>query len=332
MTDLARRVLAGETRSAARLCRLVDERTPGYREHLRALGPGGGARVVGVTGSPGAGKSTLVDRLVAGLRARGLRVGVVAVDPSSPYTGGAILGDRIRMQQHFEDPDVFIRSVATRGAHGGLSRSTRDVVRVLEAWGARVVLVETVGVGQDELDVQLVAETTIVVSAPGQGDDVQAIKAGILEIADVFVVNKADRPAAENAVRDLENMLALGQLVPAPSTGHSPARPSRAAGGTDGGFSPRVLKTVATRGEGVPELLGALDEHAEYAKTEAGRASALGRRARLAARLLVDALGEAATAELASDLESAAARSLRGNADLDDEIDTLVRKFRHEGG
>jgi LAO/AO transport system kinase len=180
VSDLAARVMAGETRAAARLCRLIDDRTPGYRDHLLALAPARRAFTIGVTGSPGAGKSTLVDALIFALRKTEPRVGVVCVDPSSPFTGGAILGDRIRMQRHFVDPDVFIRSVATRGALGGLSRSARDIARVLEAWGATAVIVETVGVGQAEIDVTLAADTTAVVVAPGLGDDVQANKAGLL--------------------------------------------------------------------------------------------------------------------------------------------------------
>ena len=203
MSDLAARVVAGEVRAAARACRLVDDAAPGHVDLLKALFPHTGrAWIVGVTGNPGAGKSTLVDRLIAALRAQGKKVAVVAVDPTSPFTGGAILGDRIRMQRHFEDPGVFIRSLATRGALGGLSRSARDVVRVLDAWGADVVLVETVGVGQDELEITRTAHTTLVVMAPGMGDDVQAIKAGILECADVFAVNKADREGADSTVRE----------------------------------------------------------------------------------------------------------------------------------
>src|SRR6188768_571520 len=185
-------VLAGDVRALARACRLVDERWPGHHELLSAAFPHSRSSWwIGITGSPGVGKSTLTSRLIQHLRAQGQRVGVVAVDPSSPFSGGALLGDRIRMQAHWDDPEVFIRSLATRGAVGGLSRTTADIARVLSAWGARVVLIETVGVGQDELDVMHVAHTTLVVQAPGAGDDLQAAKAGLLECADVLVVNKA---------------------------------------------------------------------------------------------------------------------------------------------
>src|SRR5215472_9519245 len=198
-------------RAIGRALRLVDDRDPGAAAVLKALWPHAGKGwVLGVTGNPGAGKSTLCDRLIEAYRARGERVGVVAVDPTSPYTGGAILGDRIRMARHAGDEGVFIRSLATRGHLGGLSGSARDVVRVLDAAGFDVVLVETVGVGQDELEITRTAHSTLVVMAPGMGDDVQAIKAGLLECADVFAVNKADREGADATVRDLQLMIALG--------------------------------------------------------------------------------------------------------------------------
>jgi LAO/AO transport system kinase len=280
--DLTKRVCAGEVRAIARAMRLIDDRAEGYSELLKALFPHTGrAYVLGVTGTPGAGKSTLVDRLIAVNRVRGKRVGVVAVDPTSPFSGGAILGDRIRMQKHFLDDGVFIRSLATRGHLGGLSRSAADVIRVLDAAGFDLVIVETVGVGQDELDVARLAHTTLVIVPPGMGDDIQAIKAGILEIASVFVVNKADRDGADATVRDLEQMLALGdQLVEAAakSPGHS-ASMMRAIRGADAGQAPGgpwhvpVLRTVATRNEGLHELMAAVDAHRAHLEgTEDGRA------------------------------------------------------------
>jgi LAO/AO transport system kinase len=217
--ELADAVVSGDTRALGKACRLLDDRRPGYTDLARRLyAHGERSWTLGVTGSPGAGKSTLTDRLISKFRQRGCRVGVVAVDPSSPFSGGALLGDRIRMQRHIEDDEVFIRSVATRGALGGLSRSTQDVSMALGAWGADPVIIETVGVGQDELDITMTAATTLLVVAPGMGDDVQAIKAGVVEATDVFVVNKADRDGADRAVHDLEVMLALGNEVV--SVGH----------------------------------------------------------------------------------------------------------------
>ncbi|MBI5610317.1 MAG: methylmalonyl Co-A mutase-associated GTPase MeaB, partial [Deltaproteobacteria bacterium] len=208
-------VLAGDVRAAARLMRLLDDRDPSATEVLRKLYPHTGrARVLGITGNPGSGKSTLTSRLIGKYRALGLKVGVLAVDPSSPFSGGAILGDRIRMMEHAADPGVFIRSLATRGALGGLSRSTADSVHVLDAMGCDVVIIETVGVGQDEIDIVRTAETTVVVLVPGLGDDIQAIKAGILEIADIFVVNKADIDGAERTVADLRGLQMLLSEMP----------------------------------------------------------------------------------------------------------------------
>jgi LAO/AO transport system kinase len=209
--ELATRILSGDVRGAARAMRLIDDRAPGAVEIMKDIFPSTGkAWVIGVTGNPGSGKSTLCDRLIEHARKRGQRVGVIAVDPTSPYTGGAILGDRIRMNRHATDDGVFIRSVATRGHLGGLSRSARDLVRVLDAFGSDVILVETVGVGQDEIEITRTAHTTLVLMAPGLGDDVQAIKAGLMECADVFAVNKADRDGADATVRDLQLMIALG--------------------------------------------------------------------------------------------------------------------------
>src|SRR5881398_1279745 len=208
---LADRVLQGEVRAAARLMRLIDDAQPEAEAELRALFPKTGrAQLIGITGNPGAGKSTLVDRLIAHLRSLGKTVGVLAIDPSSPFTGGAILGDRIRMQDHALDAGVFIRSMATRGHLGGLAWATPQAVRVLDGAGFDVVLVETVGVGQSEVEVAGLADVTVVLLAPGMGDGVQAAKAGILEVGDVFVVNKADRDGADATVRDLKGMLGLG--------------------------------------------------------------------------------------------------------------------------
>ena len=244
-------VIEGNRRAGARLMRYLDDRLLGATDVLGELFPKtGNARLIGITGNPGSGKSTLVNQLIRFYRQSGLTVGVVCVDPSSPFSGGAILGDRIRMNDHTNDPDVFIRSLATRGALGGLSRSTNDVVHVMDAMGFDVILVETVGVGQDELDIMKLAETCVVVMVPGMGDDIQAIKAGILEVADVFVVNKADHPEVHRTVKDLRH---LQSLVP----------------GIDG-WEPPILQTVATTGEGIPELAAGLQEHADELQKEQG--------------------------------------------------------------
>jgi LAO/AO transport system kinase len=227
--DLVERILKGDTRSAARLISLVENGSGEATAALKALYPHTGrAYVIGVTGPPGSGKSTLTDQITAQLRRMEKSVGVIAVDPTSPFTGGAILADRIRMQRHSLDREVFIRSMATRGHLGGLSRATNDVVDVLDAMGKDFVIIETVGVGQDEVDIVRTAHTTLVVAVPGLGDEIQAIKAGIMEIGDVFVVNKADREGAERTVLEIEIMLEHGE--------------------SDSGWRPRVFKTVASRG------------------------------------------------------------------------------------
>ncbi len=239
-SDVVHRLLRGDVRSLARAISLAEETAPGSAAVLReAFGHAGRATVLGVTGAPGSGKSTLVDRLVAGHRGANRRVGVVAVDPTSAFSGGAILGDRVRMQGHATDPGVFIRSMATRGHMGGLSRAANDAIDLVDAAGFDPVLVETVGVGQDEIEVVRTADVVLVVLVPGMGDDIQAIKAGILEIADLFVINKADRPGADRLSADLDAMLSL-------STG-------------DGRPRPETVRTVAVDGRGIPELMAAVD-------------------------------------------------------------------------
>jgi len=243
---LAEMVLNGDVRAAARLMRDIDDARPEAIDELKQLYPHtGGAYIIGITGPPGAGKSTLVDQLTHSFRKQGKKVGVVAVDPSSPFTGGAILGDRIRMNRHADDPGVFIRSLATRGAMGGLTRSTSDVALVMDGLGMDVIIIETVGVGQDECDIVKMAHTTCVVMVPGMGDDIQAIKAGILEIGDVFVVNKADRDGVERTCRDLENMLDM--------------RKSEV-----GSWRPKVMQTVAQSGSGIKELVGEIQSHHDF--------------------------------------------------------------------
>jgi LAO/AO transport system kinase len=235
---------AGSPRAVARLISLVEDGHPALREVMRSLAPHSGkAWIIGLTGSPGVGKSTSTTMLVGAFRERGLRVGVLAVDPSSPFSGGALLGDRIRMQDHALDPEVYIRSMASRGHLGGLSWTTPQAIRVLDAAGCDVILVETVGVGQSEVEIAGLADTSIVLLAPGMGDGIQAAKAGILEIGDVFVVNKADRDGADATVRDLRHMISLGDRT------------------EPGLWRPPVVKTVAAQKTGVGEVMEALDTH-----------------------------------------------------------------------
>jgi LAO/AO transport system kinase len=249
MEQLAEGVLSGERRSIARAISTVEDSRPGYQALLSALyRHSGRARRIGITGASGTGKSTLVTQLARAYRERGDRVAIIGVDPSSPYTGGALLGDRIRMRALAGDDGVFIRSMATRGAIGGLAPATSGVVQILDAAGYRVILIETVGAGQDEVEIALTAHTTVVVEAPGLGDDIQAIKAGLIEIADVLVVNKADREGADQAVRVLQDMLALAQAP----------------------WKPPICKTVALDGTGVDDLVAAITSHQAYLQAGSG--------------------------------------------------------------
>src|SRR6202050_3628030 len=239
MTELARKILAGDPRSLARAATAIESRSPAAESLLKELFfHTGKAIVLGITGAPGAGKSTLADRLVYEFRREDKTVGVLAVDPSSPYTGGAVLGDRIRMLSHHADPGVFIRSMATRGHLGGLSTATTDMALLLDAAGKEFGLIETVGVGQDEVEIAKLADATVVVLVPGMGDDVQAIKAGVMEIADVFVINKSDQPDADRLEREIRAVQSL-------STRHD-------------GWVPPIVRAVATEGQGISETLAAI--------------------------------------------------------------------------
>lgn len=273
--DQAKRVLAGEIRAAARLMRDIEDGIPEATDVLRALFPHTGkAYIVGITGSPGAGKSSLTDRLIAQYRKQGKTVGVVAIDPTSPFSGGAILGDRIRMQEHALDEGVFIRSLATRGSLGGLSRATSDVTRVLDAMGKDVILVETVGVGQDEVDIASLAHTTIVVVVPGMGDDIQAIKAGILEVADIFTINKADREGADRTERELRAMIELRHAVAAPMDHDAAHRFFRSEAISlhvqDTEWEPPITRTIAIRDHGFGNLVKAIEKHRAHLEENQG--------------------------------------------------------------
>jgi len=282
MSGLAADLLAGEHRALARAITKIENREPGHRELVSALHEhAGSAEVIGVTGSPGSGKSTLVDKLAARYRERGLTVGVIAIDPSSPFTGGAVLGDRIRMGSTVGDMDVFVRSMSARGSLGGLSTATADAVTALDAFGKDRILVETVGAGQNEIDIVGTADTVVVLVPPGSGDDVQMLKAGILEIGDVFVVNKADLEGANRTVRELRKMLERrdggrpdGRRGTLADTAGADAGNNDGDGADGEVWHPPIVETVATRGDGVGELLGELDAHREYLDRSGARESA----------------------------------------------------------
>jgi LAO/AO transport system kinase len=306
------KVLAGEVRAAAQLMRDLDDRLPEAIEELKELYQHcGKAFIVGITGNPGAGKSTLVDNLIGVYRQQGFRVGVVAVDPTSPFSGGAILGDRIRMQRHAGDSGVFIRSLATRGQLGGLSRSTFDVVSVLDAMGYERIIIETVGVGQDEIEVMKTAHTSVVITVPGLGDDIQAIKAGILEIADVLVVNKADREGAERAVRDLIHMLDLRGRV--------------------GRQEVEIVKSIATLGmkpeSGIQDVARAIDAHREREQSDPTRRSerAQAHIAELVRGLLADRAAQALQDH--GGLSELAQQVLQGSQDPYTAAESIVAKL-----
>jgi LAO/AO transport system kinase len=302
------RALAGDARALARLVSLAETGAPELRPVMKALAPlTGRARVIGLTGAPGVGKSTVTAALVKAYRERDLRVGVLAVDPTSPFSGGALLGDRVRMQDHATDPGVFIRSMASRGHLGGLSAATPQALRVLDAAGFGAVLVETVGVGQAEVEIASLADSTLVLVAPGMGDAIQAAKAGILEVGDIFVVNKCDHPGAQETVRDLRTMIAMAQRG-------------------EGDWKPPIVTTTATAGEGVTDLAAAIDAHWSWLDSSGEQ----GRRRRARAREEVAAIAIAALRQRmgglpgGSRLDDLAARVAAGELDPYSAADELV--------
>jgi LAO/AO transport system kinase len=301
MNDTVNKILAGDVRSTARLLRDIDDRISSTHAILRELYPHTGkAHVIGFTGSPGVGKSTLVDQLALHFRKEGLTVGILAVDPTSPFSGGAILGDRIRMQRHFLDQGVFIRSLATRGHFGGLTRSANDMINVLDAMGKDIILVETVGVGQDEVEIANSAHTTILVTIPGMGDEVQAIKAGIMEIGNIFVVNKADREGSRKTVRELRNLIELGLRRR-----------------EDEGWEPVIVETEAVKAVGVEDLHKAILKHREYLlSNDKGQ--------------LDDVLEKRARTQLLEELRDEAMRTLLERLEARGiSLDTMVQKIKN---
>ena len=310
--DLVARARRGDPAAVARLITYVEDASPLLREVMAALREhSGSAHVLGITGAPGVGKSTSTSALVSAMRRAGKRVGVLAIDPSSPFSGGALLGDRVRMGDHALDGDVYIRSMGARGHLGGLAWSTPQAVRVLDAAGCDVVVVETVGVGQSEIEVAGLADTTLVLLAPGMGDGIQAAKAGILEIGDVYAVNKADREGADRTRRELRTMLSMGER-------------------REGGWRPPVVQTVATTGVGVEELLGEVERHASWLE-ESGE---LARRRTARARREVEAIAMATLRERwsiaggAADLDDLAGRVAAGDVDPYGAADELLDRTR----
>ena len=297
--ELVERARDGDPRAVARLISQVEDASPALREVMSLLTPHTGrAAVLGVTGSPGVGKSTTTSALVTAFRADGRRVGVLAVDPSSPFSGGALLGDRVRMQEHATDPGVYIRSMATRGHLGGLAWATPQALRVLDAAGCDVVIVETVGVGQSEVEVAALADTTLVLLAPGMGDGIQAAKAGILEVGDVFVVNKADRDGADQVVRDLRSTIRLAERQP-------------------GDWREPIVKTVAVRGEGMAELIEAIDKHRDWME----RSGELARRRRRRVRDEIEAIAATALRRRFGDVHGDARLDVLAEKVLTGELD-----------
>lgn len=278
--EIAHGVLSGDRRSIARAITFIENNTAEAKKLIALIYPQTGkAHIIGLTGPSGSGKSTLIEKIVREYRRKGKTVGVVAVDPTSPFTGGAFLGDRIRMQELSTDPDVFIRSMATRNYSGGIAKATKDAVKVLDAAGKDIILVETVGAGQSEVEIIKVAQTTVVIHAPGLGDEIQAIKAGIMEIADIFVVNKADRENADKAVMDIQAILQLNNKETAWKT--------------------PILKTTALTGEGVPQLVEKIEEHKRFLEKEIGHKRSLGK----AEAELVEAIKEKVTSSIIEELK-----------------------------
>ena len=309
--ELVEKARTGDARAVARLISLVEDASPLLREVMAGLAPyAGNAQVVGITGSPGVGKSTSTSALVAELRRAGKRVGVLAVDPSSPFSGGALLGDRVRMQDHALDRDVYIRSMASRGHLGGLSWTTPQALRVLDAAGCDVILVETVGVGQSEVEIAGLADTTLVLIAPGMGDGIQAAKAGILEVGDVYVINKADRDGADQVRRDLRSMLALAEQQ-------------------EGAWRPPIVKTVAARSEGLDEVVAEVERHREWLESSGQLEVRRARRARdeieaIAVTALRERWGDV---HGRSELDELAAAVVAGESDPYAAADELLASF-----